>query len=328
MTEPEAALDAPPPTSVATRVSRYASLVKLSHTIFGLPFTLASAILAHRFATAEAATAAATAVQTAAEATPETGDAVGMTWFKLIWIVVAFTGARTTAMGFNRIVDRKIDAANPRTASRELPAGVVSLGGAWAMTVIAAAVFVGASAALGPVALLFSPLCLVVVCGYSLFKRFSWAAHLILGVALALGPAGAWVAVTGGLAGFELPAVMMVAVATWVAGFDVIYSLQDYEYDKRAKLRSIPVAFGLRGALVISALLHVVTAAALVGVHLIAGLGPVHLAGMVLVLAILVYEHWIVRPSDLSRINKAFFDLNGYISIAYFAAMLVDVLWR
>jgi 4-hydroxybenzoate polyprenyltransferase len=306
MTEAQPAASAPLPSMLA----RLASLVKLSHTIFGLPFTLAAGILAHRAAVSEGL-----------------GDGVGMTWLKLVWIIVAFTGARTTAMGFNRIVDRRIDAKNPRTASRELPAGTVSVGAAWLLTVIAAAVFVGASAALGPVALAFTPLCLLIICGYSLFKRFSWAAHLILGVALSLGPAGAWVAVTGSLAGFELPGVMMVAVATWVAGFDVIYSLQDHEFDQNAGLHSIPVAFGVRGALWFSGVLHLLTAGALVGVHLLAGLGIAHLVGMVLVIAILLYEHWIVRPSDLSRINKAFFDLNGWISIAYFAAMLIDVLW-
>lgn len=303
----EAAEQAAP---TGTVVARLASLVKLSHTIFGLPFTLAAGILAHRAAVHEGL-----------------GDGVGMTWLKLVWIVVAFTGARTTAMGFNRIVDRKIDEKNPRTATRELPAGTVSVRAAWALTILAALVFVGASAALGMVALAFTPVCLLIICGYSLFKRFSWAAHLILGVALSLGPAGAWVAVTGGLAGFELPAIMMVAVATWVAGFDVIYSLQDHEFDRQAGLHSIPVAFGVRGALWFSAILHLVTAAALIGVHLLAGLGVAHLIGMILVLAILVYEHWIVRPNDLSRIDKAFFDLNGWISIAYFAAMLIDVLW-
>jgi 4-hydroxybenzoate polyprenyltransferase len=298
------------PAAPSGMLARLASLVKLSHTIFGLPFTLAAGILAHRAAVHEGL-----------------GDGVGMTWLKLVWIIVAFTGARTTAMGFNRIVDRSIDAKNPRTATRELPAGTVSVRAAWALTILAALVFVGASAALGPVALTLTPVCLLVICGYSLFKRFSWAAHLILGIALALGPAGAWVAVTGGLAGFELPAVMMVAVATWVAGFDVIYSLQDHEFDREAGLHSIPVAFGVRGALWFSAILHVLTAAALVGVHLLGGLGLAHLIGMILVIAILLYEHWIVRPNDLSRINKAFFDLNGWISIAYFAAMLIDVLW-
>lgn len=311
MTEdpPKAAAGAP---SLGTTLVRYASLVKLSHTIFGLPFTLAAGILAHRAAVAGELGA---------------GDGVGMTWIKLAWIIVAFTGARTTAMGFNRIADRKIDGANPRTATRELPAGTISLRAATAFTVLAAGLFVGATAALGPVALAFSPLCLLVICGYSLFKRFSWAAHLILGIALSLGPAGAWVAVTGTLAGFELPAIMMVAVASWVAGFDVIYSLQDFDYDAQAGLHSIPVKFGVRGALWISGILHLITAAALVGVHLLAGLGLAHLVGMILVVTILAYEHWIVRPHDLSRINKAFFDLNGWISIAYFAAMLVDVLW-
>lgn len=293
-----------------TTLVHYASLVRLSHTIFGLPFTLASGVLAHRASLAGL------------------GDGDGMTLVELVWIVLAFTGARTAAMGFNRIVDRRIDAENPRTRERELPAGKISLRAAWVLTLLAAALFVGASAALGPVALAFSPLCLVIVCGYSLFKRFSSAAHLVLGVALALGPAGAWVAVTGGLEGFAVPAIMMVAVATWVAGFDVIYSLQDVGFDREAKLHSIPVALGVRGALIVSALLHVVTVAAMIALHLLAGLGWPHLLGLGAVAAILFYEHWIVRPNDLSRIDKAFFDLNGWISIAYFVALLGDVVVR
>lgn len=306
MTSPEAPRE---PVGVWTTLVRYASLVRLSHTIFGLPFTLAAGILAHRAAVHGGL-----------------GDGVGMTWIKLAWIVVAFTGARTTAMGFNRIVDRSYDAANPRTASRELPRGAIGLGAAWGLTIFAALVFVGAAAALGTVALAFTPLCLLIICGYSLFKRFSWAAHLILGAALSLGPAGAWVAVTGGLDGFLLPGVMMIAVGTWVAGFDVIYSLQDHEYDRGAGLHSIPVAFGVRGALWISGVLHLLTSAAIVAVHLLAGLGLAHLVGAIAVVAILAYEHWIVRPDDLSRIDKAFFDLNGWISIAYLVAILLDVL--
>ena len=296
-----------PPAGLWATLVHYASLVRLSHTIFGLPFTLAAAILAHRAALAGL------------------GDGIGMTWLKLVWIVLAFTGARTAAMGFNRIVDRKIDAANPRTATRELPAGAISLRAATLLTTLAALVFVGSAAALGPVALALSPLCLIIVCGYSLFKRFSWTAHLILGVALALGPAGAWVAVTGSLEGFTLPGVMMLAVGSWVAGFDVIYSLQDRDYDSEVGLHSIPVVFGVRGALALSAGLHLVTSAALIALHLLAGLGLPHLIGLCAVIAILIYEHIIVRPDDLSRINKAFFDLNGWISIAYFAAMLIDV---
>ncbi|EDM77352.1 4-hydroxybenzoate polyprenyltransferase-related protein [Plesiocystis pacifica SIR-1] len=302
--------DAPtvPATGLWSTLVHYASLVRLSHTIFGLPFTLASAILAHRAAT-----------------TTGLGDGVGMTWLKLVWIVLAFTGARTAAMGFNRIVDRDIDAANPRTANRELPAGKISLRAAIVLTVLASAVFVGAAGALGTTALLLSPLCLVIVGGYSLFKRFSWSAHLILGLALALGPGGAWVAITGGLEGALLPSVMMVAVGTWVAGFDILYSLQDRDFDLGAGLNSIPARFGVRGSLVFSAALHLLTAAALGALHWLAGMGPAHLVGAGLVVAILIYEHWIVRPDDLSRIDKAFFDLNGWISIAYFAAVLLDI---
>ncbi len=288
----------------------YASLVRLSHTIFGLPFTLASALLAHRASLAGL------------------GDRDGMTWIELVLIVVAFTGARTAAMGFNRIVDRRFDADNPRTRERELPAGKISLAAAWTLTLLAAAAFLAASAALGPVALICAPICLLIIGGYSLFKRFSSGSHLMLGVALSLGPAGAWVAVTGGLEGFVIPAIMMVAVGSWVAGFDVIYSLQDAEFDREAKLHSIPVALGVRGALIVSGLLHLLTAAALLGLHWVAELGWPHLLGLAAVVAILAYEHWIVRPSDLSRINKAFFDLNGWISIVYFAALLGDVLVR
>jgi 4-hydroxybenzoate polyprenyltransferase len=288
----------------------YASLVRLGHTIFGLPFTLAAGVLAHRASLAGL------------------GDGDGMTWLELVLIVVAFTGARTAAMGFNRIVDRRYDAKNPRTREREIPAGKISLSAAWALTIAAAAVFVGASAALGTVALLLAPPCLVIVCGYSLFKRFSSTAHLALGVALALGPAGAWVAVTGGLDGFALPAIMMIAVGSWVAGFDVIYSLQDEAFDREAELHSIPVALGVRGALVVSAFLHLVTIAALIVLHWYAELGWPHALGVFAVGAILIYEHWIVRPTDLSRIDKAFFDLNGWISIVYFVALLGDVLLR
>jgi 4-hydroxybenzoate polyprenyltransferase len=308
MTAADETRPGPPPGLWSTLV-HYASLVRLSHTIFGLPFTLAAGVLAHR-----------------ASLHDGLGDGDGMTWLELLWIVLAFTGARTCAMGFNRIVDRHIDAGNPRTAERELPRGAISLRAAWALTILAALLFVGAASALGPVALALTPVCLLVVCGYSLFKRFSWAAHLILGLALSLGPAGAWVAVTGSLQGLAIPGVMMVAVGTWVAGFDVIYSLQDHDFDKQAGLHSIPVALGIRGALWVSALLHVLTAAALVGLQLLAGLGVAHLVGLLLVVAILLYEHWIVRPDDLSRINKAFFDLNGWISIAYFVALSIDVL--
>lgn len=288
-------------------VSSYAKMVRLSHTIFGLPFTLASALFAHEFDVAR--------------------GGIGLTWLRLLLIVLAFTAARTAAMGFNRIVDRRIDAKNPRTASREIPAGTISVGAAWAMTLVSTAAFVGAAAALGRMPLLLSPLCIAVIFGYSLFKRFSWLAHVVLGLALSLAPGGAWVAVTGDLAGWPIPTLLMAAVATWVAGFDVLYSLQDREFDAAEGLHSIPVTFGVVGSLVISGLLHLGTVALLVAVHLVADLSWFHAVGVGLIAVILAYEHWIVRPKDLSRIDKAFFDLNGYVSLAYAAAVIAGFFW-
>lgn len=289
-----------------TTASRLAGLVRLSHTVFGLPFALAAAGLAHRSALAEG------------------GE--GLTWARLVLILLAFTGARTAAMGFNRIVDRQIDADNPRTAGRELPAGLLSLRAAWALTIGSALVFVASAWSLGPVPLALSPLCLLVIFGYSLFKRFSWSAHLFLGVALALAPGGAWVAVTGTLTDLATPLWLMLAVACWVAGFDVLYSLQDEGFDRARGLHSIPVRFGVRGALILSGLLHGITMIALGVVHVHAGLGTWHAVGLALILVILVYEHAIVRPGDLSRIDRAFFDLNGYVSLAYLACVGLD-LW-
>lgn len=282
----------------------FSRLVKLGHTVFGLPFALAAALLAHRFAIEH--------------------GLPGLTWGRLALVVLAFAGARAAAMGFNRIVDRRFDALNPRTADREIPRGVISVRAAALFTALSALVFVGASAALGPVPGWLSLPCLAVVLGYSLFKRFSWTSHLFLGLALSLAPGGAFVAVTGGFQGWWIPVPIMAAVATWVAGFDVLYSLADAEFDREHGLHSIPARFGRVGAMVGSAGLHVATVAALGVLHVVAGLGLAHLVGMTLVTAILVYEHWIVRPSDLSRLDKAFFDLNGYVSIGYLAAVIVD----
>ncbi len=301
---------APPPTpSPPARgpwgaVRSFSSLVKLSHTIFGLPFALAAAVLAHESA--------------------RTAGLEGLTWVRTLWILLAFTTARTAAMGFNRIVDREVDAQNPRTAGRELPRGVLSVRAASLLTGLAALGFLGAAWALGPLPRLLALPCLALVLGYSLFKRFSWSAHIVLGFALALAPGGAWIAVTGSFAGWPTPSLLMLAVASWVAGFDVIYSLQDEGFDRDRGLHSIPVRFGTRGALILSALLHVVTVGALVALHLHAGLGLWHALGIGLIGVILVYEHWIVRPGDLSRVNKAFFDLNGYVSMAYLACVLID----
>lgn len=291
-----------------SQVRTFGQLIKFSHTIFGLPFALASTALAHRFAI--------------------TAGEPGLDVLRVVWIVLAFAGARSAAMGFNRIVDRHIDAANPRTADRELPRGVISLRAAWTFTVASALVFLGAAALLGPLPAVLAPVCLVVLLGYSLFKRFSWSSHLVLGLALALAPGGAWIAVTGSFASAAVPLFLMLAVATWVAGFDVLYALQDEAFDRTTGLHSIPARFGSVGAIVISAGLHVVTVAALIAVHVLADLGWIHGLGIAAITAILATEHAIVRPGDLSKLGRAFFDLNGWVSVGYLAATLVDLTLR
>ncbi len=294
------------PVALPSLARRLSELVKLPHTVFGLPFALAAALVADAHATAM--------------------GTEGLTWLRGVLIVAAFTFARTAAMGFNRIVDRKIDAANPRTAQRELPAGAVSLSAAIALTGGSTAAFIAVAFALSPVAGWLSLPCVLVIFGYSFFKRFSAASHLVLGVALSLAPAGAWVAVTGGLSPLAIPLLLMGAVASWVAGFDVLYSLADEDFDRARGLHSIPVRFGRVGALVISGALHGITAGCLVGFHVMADLSVAHGIGVAVMVGLLAYEHWIVRPSDLSRLDKAFFDLNGWAALSYLAAVIVDVL--
>jgi 4-hydroxybenzoate polyprenyltransferase len=290
---------------MANAVLAFGRLVRLSHTIFGLPFALASTALAHVWATSH--------------------GLAGLTAWRLVLIVVAFTGARAAAMGFNRIVDRRFDAANPRTADRELPTGAIGLPAAWALTLASATAFVAAAWALGPLPLLLSPICLAIVLGYSFFKRFSWSSHLVLGAALSLAPGGAWIAVTGTFSGWVTPTLLMLAVATWVAGFDVLYSLADVGFDRDNGLHSIPARFGIRGALAISGVLHLTTVGLLLALHVFADLGAFHGIGVGLIAVILAIEHAIVRPNDLSRLGKAFFDLNGWVSLAYLAFTLFDL---
>jgi 4-hydroxybenzoate polyprenyltransferase len=273
-------------------------MVKFSHTVFALPFALAATAIAAR--------------------------GHGITVAQIVAIIVAMVGARTAAMGFNRIADRRIDARNPRTANREMPTGKVSLAAAVALTALSAAVFIAAAASLGRLCLLLSPIVLALVLGYSFTKRFTWLCHLFLGFAIGVAPAGAWIAVRGTLGA---PAVwLVVAVTTWIGGFDILYALSDREFDRNAGIYSIPARFGVPAALAISALLHVGTAAALVAVGLSAGLGAIYFCGVAAVIAIFLYEHAIVRPSDLSRLDVAFFNLNGYVSLVYFAATLAQVL--
>ena len=284
--------------SPLSAVATFGRMVKFSHTVFALPFALAAAAIAAR----------------------DHGLSPG----RLVAILLAMVGARTAAMGFNRIVDRHIDAANPRTAGRELPTGRVSLVAAWTLTLASTLLFVGAAAWLGPLCLALSPVALALLFGYSYTKRFTWLCHLFLGLAIAAGPGGAWIAVTGGV---SAPALwLMAAVATWIGGFDILYALSDRDFDRSHGLQSIPVRFGVRGALVLSAGLHAVTVAALCGLARSASLGPVYQVGIVAITAILLWEHAIVRPGDLSRLDMAFFNLNGYVSVAFLISTGVDLL--
>ena len=281
-------------TPLVGRALVYGRMIKFSHSVFALPFALASAVMA----------------------------ADGrMPWRELPWIVVAMVGARSAAMGFNRLADQAIDARNPRTAGRELPRGVLSRGEVWAFVVLSALALVGAAAMLNPLCLLLSPVALLIVFGYSYTKRFTSGSHLVLGLALGIAPVGAWLAVR---ARFDAaPAVLALAVLCWVAGFDTIYACQDADFDRREGLRSLPALLGTRRALLAARILHLLGAALLAALYVLVPLHPVYLAGVAAVAALLVYEHSLVAPDDFSRVNAAFFTVNGWISIGYLVFTLL-----
>jgi 4-hydroxybenzoate polyprenyltransferase len=280
------------------RLRTYASFVRFSHSVFALPFALTGALLASR-------------------QTP-------VTWPRVGWIVVAMVAARSAAMGFNRLVDAKFDALNPRTASRELPRGAMRAPEAVAFVLAASAVFVFAAWKLGPLCLALSPVALAIVFWYSLAKRYTAYTQLFLGLAMAVAPVGGWLA-AGGRAGWE-PWVLGLAIGMWVGGFDVLYACQDLAFDRAHGLRSIPVRFGLRRALLISRAMHVLTVAALASLAAIMPLGPVYLAGVAGVALLLAYEQSLVSEHDLSQVKRAF-DLNGYVGILYFLTTALAV-WQ
>ncbi len=273
-------------------------MVKFSHSVFALPFALSGAVLA------------------AADS--------GITWGQVLWIVVAMVAARNAAMGFNRLADHEVDALNPRTAQRALPRGKLSRGLVWAFTAALAVLFVFASFRLGRLCGLLSPVALLIVFGYSYTKRFTWASHLILGLALAIAPVGGWLAVAGR---FSAEAWLLgAAVLLWVAGFDVVYACQDAEFDRRIRLHSIPARFGVRGALITARSLHGAALLALGGVGWLAGLHPVYWAGWLVIAGVLVVEHRMIRPEDLSRVGVAFLNMNAVISLIYLATILAAML--
>ncbi len=269
--------------SLKSKIADYGKLVRFSHTVFALPFALSSVALAW--------------------------PKYPVTLRNLIWILVAMVGARTAAMGFNRLADREFDALNPRTKEWELPRGSVTVWEASVLTSVAALVFVLASYQLNWICFILSPVALAIIFFYSLTKRFTWASHLFLGLALAIAPVGAWLAVSGSLlqpSELVVPLFLGVAVVFWLAGFDIIYSLQDRDFDRSHGLYSIPVRFGVAGALRLSSFFHVVAVACLAAVGLTAEMGFVYWVGFLAVAVTLVWEHRIVPPTDLSRINRAF----------------------
>jgi 4-hydroxybenzoate polyprenyltransferase len=275
------------------RVITYGRMIKFSHSVFALPFALASAALAAR---------------------------EGFRWSQLGWIVVAMVGARSAAMGFNRLADHEIDARNPRTAGRELPRGVLRRGEVWAFVALSAAALVLAAAMLNPLCLLLSPVALAIVFGYSYTKRFTALSHLVLGLGLALAPVGAWLAIRGAFA--AAPLVLGLAVLCWVAGFDTIYACQDVAFDRASGLLSLPARLGVARALAVARGFHLLAVVLLGLVYRLAPLHPVYLVGVATVAALLVYEHSLVRAHDLSRIDAAFFAVNGWISLGYLAVTL------
>lgn len=273
-------------------------MIKWEHTIFALPFALIGLLVA-------------------SQGRPG--------WVTLGWILLAMVGARSTAMAFNRLVDHRLDAANPRTAMRELPSGVLQRGPVIGFVLASAALLVIAAWQLNPLCLALSPVALLVVWFYSLTKRFTPAAHLFLGLALGIAPVGAWLAVQGSIESF--PVLLGVGVMTWVAGFDILYSCQDLEFDRKTGLHSVPAAFGPSAARWISRGLHLITLLVWALAFREAGFGLVSVAGLIAVAVLLGYEHWLVRSGDLRQIDKAFFELNSYVGIVLLAAVLADLYW-
>ena len=273
--------------------------IKFSHSVFALPFALLGAFLA-------------------------AGGPPG--WRTVLWTVVAAVSVRTAAMTFNRLADRRFDAANPRTAARALASGAIRPAEAWAVVAVSSAVFVAACAALNPLTLRISPLVLALTLGYSLAKRFTALAHLVLGMALGLAPLGGWVAVSGTLAGY--PAVLSLAVVFWVAGFDVVYACLDEAFDRGAGLHSIPAWLGRPASLLLARAFHVLAFAGFAWTGWRFGLGVPYAAGLVIAGAAMAYEHAIVSPRDLSRIQVSFLTMNGLVSVALFAAAWVSLAVR
>ncbi len=291
------------PKSAIERLRTTLEMIKIEHTLFALPFALLGATLAAR---------------------EMHSQPIGFWIMKLLWITLAMVGARSAAMTFNRIADARIDAANPRTATRALPAGRLDLRFAWMFTIAASLLFVLAASQLNRLTLFLSPVALGSVFLYSYTKRFTLLSHFVLGWCLAIAPSGAWIAIQGKLN--FLPVLLSVAVMLWTAGFDVLYACQDYEFDRRAGLHSIPQRMGVGRALWVARGIHALMFAVLVEFFWIANLSWLGLAGVIATGMLLVYQHSIVKADDLSRLNAAFFTTNAFVSVILFVTVAGDVL--
>ena len=289
--DPLMLLDETPESPAVSTVLRNTRLtlemIKIEHTLFALPFAFLGAVLA-------------------ANGLP--------TLRQLLWIVVAMVGARSTAMAFNRLADRRFDARNPRTAMRALPAGLLSVSFVWAFTIASAMLFLLAAAMLNRLTLILAPVALASVLLYSLTKRWTQLSHIVLGWCLSIAPTGAWIAVRGEF-GSPVPLLLSLVVLLWTAGFDVLYACQDYDFDRGEGLYSIPARFGIARALWISRGLHAAAFLALVALYLVSGLGPLALIGVAATAALLLYQHRLVKADDLGRLNAAFFTANAFVSV-------------
>ncbi len=277
------------------RAAVYLRMIKFSHSVFALPFAFTSALLA----------------------------AGGLpSWSKILWITLAMVSGRSAAMGLNRVIDRRGDALNPRTCKREIPAGTIKTAEAVIFILVSTLIFLYAAYSLNPLCLKLSPLALAVFVLYPYTKRFTWLSHVVLGIAIAGAPVGAWIALRGTLDMQIIP--LALSVVFWLAGFDVLYALQDVDFDKKSGLRSIPQRFGIRRSLFLARTFHILTWILLLVTAVIFDLGIVFHAGLIVVGMLLVYEHRLVKEDDLSRLNMAFFNMNGYISLTVFVFTLFD----
>ncbi len=285
------------------RIRLTLEMIKFEHSVFALPFALTGALLAAR----------------------ESGLELAQLWGKLAWIAVAMVGARSAAMAFNRLIDADIDARNPRTRLRHIPAGLLSAAFGWGFVAVSSLVFLLAAYELNPLCFRLAPLALAVVFTYSFTKRFTSFSHLVLGFALGIAPAAAWIAIRGSLD----PRILWLtaAVTFWTAGFSVIYACQDFEFDTDAGLFSLPRRFGVAGALRISRLLHILMLVCLLELAHSLHLGAFSIAGIAVVAALLIYEHRLVKADDLSRVNAAFFTMNGYVSVLFFLFWAADIFY-